>query len=187
MYHSLGYSHTPSRAEEIGKYVSETGATVRAAAGRFGVSKSTVHKDLTIRLKVQNRTLYEQVQAVLKTNKEERQLSESLFRESDIYNKFHNAACNETIRISSDDWEMLRIKIDECYKGFSSRLRSIHPISNMEMRICLLLKINISVTGISMLCGRSKSAIVSARKRLYEKYFAEKGKPEQWDEFILSL
>ncbi len=72
MYHSLGYSHTPSRAEEIGKYVSETGATVRAAAGRFGVSKSTVHKDLTIRLKVQNRTLYEQVQAVLKTNKEER-------------------------------------------------------------------------------------------------------------------
>lgn len=123
----------------------------------------------------------------IKTNKEERQLSESLFRESDIYNKFHNAACNETIRISSDDWEMLRIKIDECYKGFSSRLRSIHPISNMEMRICLLLKININVTGISMLCGRSKSAIVSARKRLYEKYFAEKGKPEQWDEFILSL
>lgn len=123
----------------------------------------------------------------IKTNKEERQLSESLFRESDIYNKFHNAACNETIRISSDDWEMLRIKIDECYKGFSSRLRSIHPISDMEMRICLLLKININVTGISMLCGRSKSAIVSARKRLYEKYFAEKGKPEQWDEFILSL
>ncbi|MBQ9793305.1 MAG: sporulation transcriptional regulator SpoIIID [Clostridia bacterium] len=72
MYHSLGNHRTPSRAEEIGNYVSETGATVRAAAGRFGVSKSTVHKDLTIRLKAQNRTLYRQVQAVLKTNKEER-------------------------------------------------------------------------------------------------------------------
>ena len=72
MYHSDGYCHTPSRAEEIGKYVSETGATVRAAAARFGVSKSTVHKDLTLRLKMQDLTLYEQVQQVLRTNKEER-------------------------------------------------------------------------------------------------------------------
>ncbi len=72
MYHSDGYCHTPSRAEEIGKYVSKTGATVRAAASRFGVSKSTVHKDLTVRLKMQNRSLFEQVQTVLRTNKEER-------------------------------------------------------------------------------------------------------------------
>lgn len=62
----------PSRAEEIGKYVSETGATVRAAAKRFGVSKSTVHKDLTTRLKQQNLALYEAVQTVLRINKEER-------------------------------------------------------------------------------------------------------------------
>ena len=49
-------SDAPTRAEEIGKYVSETGATVRAAAKKFGVSKSTVHKDLTARLKQQNGT-----------------------------------------------------------------------------------------------------------------------------------
>ncbi len=68
MYHS----DTPTRAEEIGKYVSRTGATVRAAASKFGVSKSTVHKDLTTRLKQQNLSLYEEVQKVLRTNKEER-------------------------------------------------------------------------------------------------------------------
>jgi putative DeoR family transcriptional regulator (stage III sporulation protein D) len=72
MYHSEGYCHTPSRAEEIGKFVSDTGATVRAAAQRFGVSKSTVHKDLTWRLKMQNPILYQQVQSVLRINKEER-------------------------------------------------------------------------------------------------------------------
>ncbi len=72
MYNSDNYHHTPSRAEEIGKYVSETKATVRAAASKFGVSKSTVHKDLTVRLKEQNLPLYRQVQAVLQTNKEER-------------------------------------------------------------------------------------------------------------------
>ena len=72
MYHSEGYCHAPSRAEEIGKLVSDTGATVRAAALRFGVSKSTVHKDLTWRLKMQNPILYQQVQSVLRINKEER-------------------------------------------------------------------------------------------------------------------
>ena len=72
MYHSDSYCHMPSRAEEIGKFVSDTGATVRAAAQRFGVSKSTVHKDLTWRLKMQNPTLYQQVQSVLRINKEER-------------------------------------------------------------------------------------------------------------------
>lgn len=74
MYRSDMHRHVPSRAEEIGKYVSETGATVRAAARKFGVSKSTVHKDLTARLKAQNLSLYERVQEVLRTNKEERHI-----------------------------------------------------------------------------------------------------------------
>ena len=82
---------------------------------------------------------------------------------------------------------VLRLKIDECYKGFTLRLRSIYSISDMELKICLLLKIGVGVTGIALLCGRTKSAIVSARKRLYEKFFAQKGRPEDWDEFILSL
>lgn len=72
MYHSDSYCHMPSRAEEIGKFVSDTGATVRAAAQRFGVSKSTVHKDLAWRLKMQNPILHQQVQSVLRINKEER-------------------------------------------------------------------------------------------------------------------
>ncbi|MEQ2521778.1 sporulation transcriptional regulator SpoIIID, partial [Ruthenibacterium sp. CLA-JM-H11] len=46
------------RAVALGQYVAETGATVRNAAMRFGISKSTVHKDLTQRLKRQNRALY---------------------------------------------------------------------------------------------------------------------------------
>lgn len=62
------------RAVALGQYVAETGATVRNAAMRFGISKSTVHKDLTQRLKRQNRTLYNSVQKVLQVNKEERHL-----------------------------------------------------------------------------------------------------------------
>ena len=62
------------RAIALGEYVTQTGATVRSAAKKFGISKSTVHKDLTERLKTQNRALYESVQRVLQLNKEERHL-----------------------------------------------------------------------------------------------------------------
>lgn len=62
------------RACVLAVYMIETGATVRAAARHFGLSKSTVHKDLQQRLPKCNRTLYEQVRQVLDTNKSERHI-----------------------------------------------------------------------------------------------------------------
>ena len=58
----------------LAQYIVENGATVRAAAKKFGVSKSTVHKDLTERLKSLNRSLYIQAKAVLEQNKAERHI-----------------------------------------------------------------------------------------------------------------
>lgn len=62
------------RVREIGEYVAETGATVRAAAARFGVSKSTVHKDVTERLKAIDAEMYKKVCAVLEHNRAERHI-----------------------------------------------------------------------------------------------------------------
>lgn len=62
------------RAIEIALYIIETGATVRKAAKKFGVSKSTVHMDVTERLKKLNPLLYTQVRAVLEVNKSERHI-----------------------------------------------------------------------------------------------------------------
>ena len=62
------------RACELAVYMIETGATVRAAARHFGISKSTVHKDLSQRLKQCNYTLYVQVREVLDVNKQERHI-----------------------------------------------------------------------------------------------------------------
>ena len=62
------------RACELAVYMIETGATVRAAARHFGISKSTVHKDLSQRLKQYNYTLYTQVREVLDVNKKERHI-----------------------------------------------------------------------------------------------------------------
>lgn len=63
-----------SRQEVLADYVIETGATVRQAAVSFGVSKSTVHKDLTERLKKCNKALYSEVKKVLSKNKAERHI-----------------------------------------------------------------------------------------------------------------
>ncbi len=62
------------RCEELADYVIETGATVRKCAKRFGISKSTVHKDLTYKLKKTNPRLYSEVKEVLDKNKSERHI-----------------------------------------------------------------------------------------------------------------
>lgn len=62
------------RTIDIGTYISENNATVRAAAKHFGISKSTVHKDITERLKKLNPQLAGEVRLVLDKNKSERHL-----------------------------------------------------------------------------------------------------------------
>ena len=63
-----------TRARELAVYIIENRATVRAAAKKFGVSKSTVHKDLQDRLPQFNRSLYLQVKEVLEVNKAQRHI-----------------------------------------------------------------------------------------------------------------
>ncbi len=62
------------RVMALADFVIETGGTVRAAAERFGVSKSTVHKDLTERLRRLDRASWQKVQTILEKNKAERHL-----------------------------------------------------------------------------------------------------------------
>ena len=62
------------RAEELAVYIIENRTTIRAAAKHFGVSKSTVHKDLSERLEACNRALYQQAKKILDQNKAERHI-----------------------------------------------------------------------------------------------------------------
>ena len=62
------------RCVVLASYLVENRATVRATAQRFGISKSTVHKDVTEILRHVDRALYDEVSRVLATNKQERHL-----------------------------------------------------------------------------------------------------------------
>ena len=62
------------RCEAFAEFVIETGATVRQTASHFGISKSTVHKDLSSKLKYINKTKYNMVKDILELNKSERHI-----------------------------------------------------------------------------------------------------------------
>ena len=62
------------RITAIAEYMLDTGATVRACADHFKVSKTTVHKDMTYRLKKHNPPLAERVRKVLDSNKAQRHI-----------------------------------------------------------------------------------------------------------------
>lgn len=68
------HTNIEERACDIAVYIIESRSTVRAAAKQFGVSKSTVHKDLTERLRTVNPALYAQVRELLDINKAERHI-----------------------------------------------------------------------------------------------------------------
>ena len=62
------------RAVTLGRFILENKSTVRAAAKQFGISKSTVHKDVSERLKTEDPELYKLVKDVLEINKQERHI-----------------------------------------------------------------------------------------------------------------
>ena len=68
------HTNIEQRACDLAVYIIENKSTVRAAASQFGISKSTVHKDLTERLPRVNPALYRQVRELLDLNKAERHI-----------------------------------------------------------------------------------------------------------------
>ena len=70
----MSHSVIDDRATRLGEYIVEHKATVRRAAKKFGVSKSTVHKDVSQRLKYIDNGLYHDVKDVLEVNKAQRHM-----------------------------------------------------------------------------------------------------------------
>ena len=72
--YNLNQTHIEERAVAVAEYIIANNATVRQAAGKFGVSKSTVHKDVSERLAYINPALAKEVRKVLDVNKSERHI-----------------------------------------------------------------------------------------------------------------
>ena len=68
------YGYIEERVMDVANYIIENGATVRQAASRFGISKSTVHKDMAERLRYIDPVAAAAVREVLQHNKDERHI-----------------------------------------------------------------------------------------------------------------
>ena len=146
------------------------------------------YSQLEQELSIAKKDLLEKQNALILASNKEKKLSEQVFMESDIFSLFHKAAFNSSIKLSAKEWNSLHHHFYEAYPNFLPQLKELYPNpSEHELRICLLLKMKISLTGIANLLNSSQSSITNARTRLYERIFGKKGKASELDKFITEL
>ena len=100
-----------------------------------------------------------------------------------IYMLFKNSTGNRT----KEEWKELSRVLDIVYDGFTEKLCGIHNFTDLEFRICLLIKMEFAPADMARLTNHSRESISATRRRLYEKVFKRKGKPKLWDKFIMDL
>ena len=114
---------------------------------------------------------------------ERRRVLEEQLITSAIYAKFHDGQ----EPIDESDWMALRQELDRVY-DLTNRLYALNPtLSEMEWRICCLIKIQMKVTDMAILLHRSKQAVSNARNRLYSKLSGRPGDPTKLDDLIRDL
>ncbi len=117
-------------------------------------------------------------------NKERQQLIRQI-RKSGIYQKFHTEG---GFKADKNDWLELQHSINHTFPQFSQQLKSLLPkISDIEFKVCCLVKIEVPTTDIANTINRSRQSVTMIRKRLYQKMYGENGSTKDFDEFINSL
>lgn len=109
------------------------------------------------------------------------------FKNSGIYHLFHQWS-EGSAKITGEQWKELQAAIDLTYPRFTDRLLTLHPkLSEIELRICYLIKISLPLKTIAQMLNRNNSAITNARTRMYKKLKGEEGKAKFFDQFIADL
>lgn len=109
---------------------------------------------------------------------------ESTFFASDDYAALQKRIANGQV-MKKEDWQQIEQYLKTVYPGFISQLRSLHPMSELELQTCQLIKLRIAPSDIAAVLARDVSTISTVRSRLYKKVFGKKGGAKDWDEFIL--
>lgn len=89
--------------------------------------------------------------------------------------------------MKDEEWQRVEQSLMTVYPGFTTQLQSLYPMSDVEYRTCLLIKLRIPTKDIAAVLAREANTISSLRKRLYKKVFDREGGAKEWDDFILSI
>lgn len=93
----------------------------------------------------------------------------------------------ERYTVTMADWAALHQAFTRHYPKFEQRLKQLHPLSEIEWQVCMLLRLDFPPTDIATFTLRSQATISTIRSRLYSKFFMTKGSPSDWDSFIHKL
>ena len=106
-------------------------------------------------------------------------------KSTDSYKKLQQLLQDEK-PVKNDFWPQIQEDVYRIYPKFKHFLETIF-FSEIETRVCILVKYDMAPADISVLVGRSRSSVTAIRKRLFQKVFGMNGKAEAWDDFIGSL
>ena len=107
--------------------------------------------------------------------------------ESDIVKRIVKTIYHPLEKLTDNDWKELSSLFDRDYPNFRHTLCTIHKISDMEYRVCQLVRIQIPPKCISTLIGFEYNYASTVRKRLHCKILGKEGKPKQFDKFLFSI
>ncbi len=111
---------------------------------------------------------------------------ESTYFSSDEYHTLQKRL-STGIRLKDEEWSEMETQLKKIYPGFTSQLRNLYPMSELEYQTCLLIKLRIVPRDIAAVMSRDMSTISTVRSRLYQKVFGKKGGSKEWDDFVLSI
>lgn len=125
---------------------------------------------------------------IAELDKNRKQFDEGLdnLRHSQIVAIFQNAL-NKDVILHELDWKNLDDAFHTFLPTFEKTLLAIHELTEVEWRVCMLIKLGFSSSEIAKLVNKSATAIPSIRSRLYAKCFLKKGRAADWDTFIESI
>jgi len=109
------------------------------------------------------------------------------FQKSTLYSRLIINAGKEKFHFTDEEWQQLGENIDKVYENFTQRLFSLVQLSDIELKVCYLIKLRIAPANMAVMLYKSKTAISMLRQRLYEKFTHQKGSTKQLDEFILNF
>ncbi|MBE6318814.1 MAG: hypothetical protein E7081_07570 [Bacteroidales bacterium] len=148
----------------------------------YTLKNSHLRKDLELKkeeLETVNKLIAQKIQ--------QKQTQENIIKSSNTYIKLQQKLSLEYSAISETEWLEIINLVNKFYPNFIERLNEFCKISDIELHVCILIKILFSPTEIAFLLNKSKTGVSSIRSRLYKKMFHRVGTSKEFDDFILAL
>ena len=148
----------------------------------------TVDKNSNLKIELKQKTVeLAEANKLIQQQLHLKELAETNIRSSEIYKMIGDYISQSKAITNLKDWYRIFDLIDSFYPHFRDTLYSLCRISEIEIKVCVLIKIGFTPTEIAILTSSSKSNISSIRSRLYTKIFKKTGVSKDLDDFILSL